>query len=90
MHPLNVENNALFGGYFSFFFFFFSEVSPDDSLLDCSEGLFPRGKGGTKIKKSVCNKNQVVETSKDERNQVSQVNEFSTFLCMGRCETLSS
>ena len=66
--------------FFSFFLFLVGTVSPDDSLLDCSEGSSPRGKGGTSIKKSVYNKSQVVETSKDERNQISPGNEFSTFL----------
>ena len=79
-HHLKVENYALLGGFFFFLFFLVGAVSPDDSLLDCSEGFSPRGKGGTSIKKSVYSKSQVVETSKDARNQISPGNEFSTFL----------
>ena len=41
------------------------DLSPEDSRSDNSEGLFPRGKGGAKIYRSVCNKKQVFRTSKD-------------------------
>ena len=45
MHNLEVENYVLFGE-------FSEDVSLEDSLSDCSEGLFQRGKGGTRMYRS--------------------------------------
>ena len=84
-HNLKVENYVLFSR-------FSEDLSPEDSLSDCSEGLLRRGQGGTRIYRGFCNKNQVVGTSKDyvKENQTSQVNEFSIFLGMERCKGLGS
>ena len=41
------------------------DESPGVSLLYTSEGLFQRGKGRTRIYRYFCNKNQVVETSRN-------------------------
>ena len=57
MHNLKVENYVLFCGLAE-------DLSPGDSLSDSSEGLLLRGKGGTRVYRSFCNKNQVVSTSK--------------------------
>ena len=41
------------------------DLSPEDSLLDSSKGLLWRHKGGARLHKSFCNKNQGDRTSKD-------------------------
>ena len=58
MHNLKVEKYILFLDLTE-------DYNPGGSLSECSEELFPRGKGGAKIYRSVCNKNQVFRTSKD-------------------------
>ena len=40
------------------------DVSPEDSLSDSSEGTAPKSKGGARMYRSFCNKNQGVRTSK--------------------------
>ena len=68
--------------------------SPGYSLSDSSEELFQRGKRAAWIYKSFCwNKTKhVVERGKiianHKKKQTSQVNDFSAFLCLGRCESL--
>ena len=63
-------------------------------LADSSEGLLTRGKGRARIHRSFCSKKQVVGTSKDnyelKEKQRSQVNDFSTFLCVGRYKHVGS
>ena len=63
-----------------------------------------RGKLGTQCSKEArerarifmnfCNKDQVVQNIKRllliKENQISQVKEFTIFLCMGRCNSLGS
>ena len=41
------------------------ELWPGRSLSDCSEELLQRRRGGTRIFKEFCNKDQVVGASKD-------------------------
>ena len=76
MPNLEVEDYVLLGRHTE-------ELSSGDSLSESSEGLFWRGKGGTRIYRSLGNKNQVAGTSKDycylKKKQISQVNEFSAF-----------
>ena len=43
-------------------------LSLEDRLSDISEGLLCRGKGEARIYWSFCNKDQVVQTSKDTIN----------------------
>ena len=42
------------------------DLSPGGSLSDRSEGLPHRGKGGARIQRSFCNKDQVVGTSEGD------------------------
>ena len=61
------------------------------SMSDNSERLLGGGKrGGARIDRSFCNKDQVVGTSNDywelRKTRLSQVKEFSAFLCTGRCK----
>ena len=68
-------------------------VSPGRSLSDSSEGLLQRGRGGTRIHRSFCNKDQVVGTSRlllIKQDPISQGKEVSAFLCKGRCKSLGS
>ena len=57
---------------------------------NCSE----EARGAVKVIQKFCKKGQVVWTSEVflwvRENQIPQVNEFSTFLCMGRCKSLGS
>ena len=75
---LKVENYALFRGFLRI-------SSPEDSFSDCSEELLPRGRGVAKIYRS-----SQTSTDKVRENQTSHINEFSTFLCTGRCKHLDS
>ena len=74
--------------------FYLVDITEDTASQIALRGLFQRGEGGARIYQSFCNKDQVVGTSKDycliKENQTSQVNEFSTFLHMGRCRSLGS
>ena len=58
MHNLKVENDVLFGGLAD-------DLSPGYSLSGSSGGLFQRSQGAATIDRGFCNKNQVVQTSKD-------------------------
>lgn len=71
--------------------------SPGDSCSDSSEELLQIGKGGLWICRNFCwkkkKKTHVVKhqnTTANHKKQPSQVNDFSTFLCMGGCESLGS
>ena len=57
-HNLKGESYVLFGGLSE-------DSSQEDSLSDSSEGLFQKGRGGARVHRSFCNKNQIVGTSKD-------------------------
>ena len=41
------------------------DLSPGHSISDSSEGLLQRAKGGARIYRNFCNKDQVVRTSRD-------------------------
>ena len=71
MHNRKVENYILFG-------------SPEGRLSDSSEGQLLRRKGGARVYRRFCDKDQVVRTSNVtvKENQTFSVNEFSAFLCM--------
>ena len=64
------------------------------SISDNAEKLLWRGKGGDRMYRSFCNKRPGSQTIKRllliKENQPSQFQEFSTFLCMGRCKSLGS
>lgn len=51
MHNLEVENYVLFSALAE-------DLSPGDSLSDISDGLFWRGKEGTKIYRRFCKRKQ--------------------------------
>ena len=57
MHNVKVENDVLFRRHTE-------DLSPGGSFSDGFEGLFQRVKGGTKIYRIFCNKNQVAEHPK--------------------------
>lgn len=57
-HNLKVENDVLFGRHSK-------DFSPGHSISDYSKRQLHRGKGGARIYRSVCNKDQVIGTSKD-------------------------
>ena len=65
-------------------------------LSDTSEELSQRGKGGARMYKSFCwekKKNPIVKhqnISANHKNQTSQVNDFSAFLCIERCKSLGA
>ena len=89
MHNLKIKNYVLFGRHTE-------DLSPKDRFSENSEGLLWRGKGGARIYRSFCKKTKTKQNinSRDKRlllikeNQTAQVNWFSTFLCVGRCESL--
>ena len=87
MHNLKVESYVLFSRQI-----WGLKLRRQDSqitLRDC----YGKTKEGAKIYKNFCNKDQVVRTSLlllIKENQTSQVKEFSTFPCMGRCKSLGS
>ena len=58
-HNLKVENHVLFGGQNW-------GLERGHSPSESSERLLQRGKGGTRLYKNFCNKEQVVGTSKDD------------------------
>ena len=83
--PSKVSNHVLFGE-------FMEDYSLGDSLSDRAEGLYKRVDGramiysgftGKKKKKVKYQKNRA-----KDKSQTSQVNDFSAFLFMGRCESL--
>ena len=59
-------------------------------LRNCSE----EASGGARIDRSICNKRpgswNIERLLLTKENQISQVKEFSAFLCMGRCKSLGS
>ena len=63
-----------------------------DSISSNPERTALRRKGEKSHYIEICNKRQVVWTSKVflwiKENQISQVKEFSAFLCLGRCKNL--
>lgn len=65
-------------------------LSLEVSLLGASEGLLLGDEEGFRIYRSFCNKNSEHQKVAVKENQTSQVNEFSTFLYMGRCKSLGS
>ena len=84
-HNLKVEKSVFY------LVVFLRTSSLEDSLSDSSEGLFRRGKGGDRIYREFCNKYQIIKRLLlIEENQISQVNEFSALLCMGRCNSPGS
>ena len=85
MHNLKAENYVLLGGLSE-------DSSPGGSLSDSSEGLLQKvrkepGHMGVSATKTRWLEHQKITV---KENQVSQVNEFSAFLCMGRCKSLGS
>ena len=66
------------------------ETAFQATLRNCSE----EARGGARIYRSFCDKGKVVANIKRllliKENQISQVKEFSAFLCMGRCKSLGS
>ena len=68
------------------------DLSPGHRISDSSEGLLQRGKGGARIYRSFYNKDQVLEHQKItvKENKISQVKDFSAFLCVGRYKSLGS
>ena len=86
MYNLKVENYVLFGGLTE-------DLSQGYSISDSFEGLFQRRKGGSRINRSFCggkkNQNRLSNIKRllliTLKIQTSQVNEFSAFLCMGKC-----
>ena len=68
------------------------DLSPGHSISDNSEGLVQRGKGGARIYRGFCNKRPSSRNIKRllliKENQISQVNEISALLRMGRCKSL--
>ena len=82
MHNLKVENYVLFGGPSE-------DFKPRIALQDCSEEV--RGEAGTI---GVLQQRQGSRNIKRllllKENQISQVNEFSPFLRMGKCKNLGS
>ena len=66
-------------------------LKPRSSLSDSSEGLLWRGKGEARICRSFATKTWYSKRLLlIKENQTSQVNEFSAFLCTGRCKILGS
>ena len=87
MHNLRVASYVLFGNLTE-------DHSLGDRLSNSSEELLQRGRGGY-IGGFAENKqtNHGVEHQKITANyktQISQVNDFSAFLCKGRCKSLGS
>ena len=66
----------------------------EHSISVNSEKWFQRGKHGARIYQSFCNKRLDSRNSKKllliEENQISQFEEFNTFLHIGRCKSLGS
>ena len=58
MHNLKVEDYVLIGSRAE-------DLSLENNLTYSSEGLLQRGKGGARIHRRFCNKNQAVRTCKD-------------------------
>ena len=87
MNPLKIENYVWFSGHSE-------DFKPKGQDSDHSEGLLLRGKGGARIYRSFLQQRLGNRGIKRlllmKENQVSQVNEFSAFLCMGRCWSLGS
>ena len=81
MHSLRAENCILFSELPEGF-------SSGGSLSDSSEGLLQSGKGGARIHRGLLQQKPGSQNIKRllliKENQTSQVNEFSTFLCLGR------
>ena len=91
IHNLKVENNVLFSGNFRYF-------KPKRQHLkwpwdNCSK----EARGGARLYRSFATKgresehlNKITIVLLIKENQITQVKEFSTFLCMGRCKSLGS
>lgn len=94
---MEAEKYALFGGLSE-------NLSLGDSLSDSPERLLQRGEGRAKIYKSVCvcvrahvcmhahiqtSTQKIKRSLLFEENKTSQVQEFSTFLYIGRCKNFS-
>ena len=83
MNNLKAENPVLSG-----------KLSEDShlrgDLSNSSVGLLWIGKGGARIHKHFTTKTRLSEHQKItiKENQISQINDFSTFLCKGRCQGL--
>ena len=90
MYNLNVEN-------------FIQDITEEDSLgyslSGSSEELSQRREGGARRYKSFLLKKQKTTAIKgvkhqnitaNHKNHISQVNDISAFLCMGRCKSLGS
>ena len=76
---------------------FSEDFKPGHSISDNTEKLLQRGKvgeRGARIYRSFCSKRPRSRNVKRllliKGNQISQVKEFSAFLCMGRCKSLGS
>ena len=87
-HNLKVENYILLADKTE-------DLSPGRSLSDSSEGLLWRSKRGTRIHREEFwpqrpGSRNIKRLLLIKENQTSQVNEFSAFLCMGRCKSLGS
>ena len=84
MHNLEVESYILFRNLTE-------DNSLGNNLSDSSEELFQRGKGEARIYKSFRWKKKCSQTSKDycksQKTDIS-IDDFSAFLCMGRCKSL--
>ena len=81
MHNLEGENYVIFSGL------------SKDSRASQLEGLLLRGKGGTKIHECLQQRpgsGNFQRLMLTKETQISQVNKFSTFLCIGRCKSLDS
>ena len=69
-------------------------LSLGHSISDNAEKLFRRGKWGARIYRDFCNKRPGSWTIKGllliKENEITQIKEFSAFLCMGRCMSLGS
>ena len=74
---------------------FYSVHQTENLSLECSlsdKELLQRGKGGARIhsSKGRPGRRSIKRILLIKENQTSQVKEFNTFLCMGRCQHMGS
>ena len=87
MHNLEVESYVLFGGHSE-------DFKPGDRTLKSLWGTAAKRQWGSQDLQVFLQQRPGSRNIKRlllfKENQISQVKEFSTFLCMGRCKSLSS
>ena len=87
MHEIRGENCVLFGEISE-------DLSPEGSLSNGSEGLLEREEPGymsqdVRVLQQQPGSQSMKRLLSIKENEPSQGNEFSTFLCMGRCKSLT-